>query len=118
MTRLDSAQGFAHHYCLFRSVGTVLAMHGGALGLVSFMSPGQALVEIHPSRRRGFDDYVHAAVSLGVTYRAVYARGAWKGLGTASGAVPVGEVVAAVHAATASAPRDRSQLEDMVRRSV
>ena len=29
---------------------------------VSFMSPGQALVEIHPSRKRGFDDYVHAAL--------------------------------------------------------
>ena len=30
------------------------------------MSPGQALVEIHPSLTRGYDDYVHAAVSLGV----------------------------------------------------
>ena len=30
------------------------------------MSPGQALVEIHPSHTRGYDDYVHAAVSLGV----------------------------------------------------
>ena len=28
-------QGFAHHYCLFRSFGLVLAMHGGGLGLVS-----------------------------------------------------------------------------------
>ena len=112
-------------------------MHGGALGLVSrmppatlcvrgcnptwqvsFMSPGQALVEIHPSRKRGFDDYVHAAVSLGVTYRAVYASGAWRGLGTVSGDIPVAEVMAAVDAATASAPRDRSRLEEMARRAV
>ena len=85
---------------------------------VSFMSPGQALVEIHPSRKRGFDDYVHAAVSLGVTYRAVYASGAWRGLGTVSGDIPVAEVMSAVDAATASAPRDRSRLEEMARRAV
>ena len=61
---------------------------------------------------------VHAAVSLGVTYRAVYASGAWRGLGTASGEISVPEVMAAVDAATASAPRDRSRLEEMVRRAV
>ena len=39
-------------------------------------------------------------------------------LGTASGEISVPEVMAAVDAATASAPRDRSRLEEMVRRAV
>ena len=125
MARLSTDQGFGHHYCLFRSFGVVLAMHGGALGLVSFMSPGQALVEVHPFVRRGqgFRDYVHAAVSLGVTYRAVYGGAAWKAepngnqLGVTNKPVQVALVLDAVREASYAAARDRARLLAMVRNS-
>ena len=118
MAQLHASWGLALQYYVFRCFGVVVAMHSGGLGLSPFMSPGQALVEIHPERKtrkhQGHAQFESVAVGLGVTYRAVFAGGTWKGLASPSGDVPVDLVLAAAQDAAAAAPRDRNRLLALV----
>ena len=67
-----------------------------------------------PGRRTSRSEVVAGGMEVGVTYRAVFAGGTWKGLASPSGDVPVDLVLAAAQDAAAAAPRDRDRLLALV----